>query len=426
METRSRKRLREDSEKIIQFESGPPAKRIKAPDADEKDVLKLKDTPLYLLDLPPELLFHITKFIPKEDIIWWKRTCPVLRHAVQRERPEWNRMRMFWDSCTQSLARVQYEIYKNKPNVIPEAYCHAAQNGRTDVILWLKTIMRPVKSEMAGFWIYVGAARGGHIDILKWAIREGYVFDCRCISDAAEYGQLHILKWLVKNEYAKPEEDFCACDGAAIGGHLDILKWLRRKDFRLYNTAAEIAARHGHLHIIQYMIETGVRVREEWVCNEAARGGHLKILQWLKEIGIGSENENYRYAVPAAAGKGDLQMLKWLKENGAQLNAPACAAAAGKGNFHILRWLRKNGCPWYAITISQAARYGHLNIIQYARRNGCPWDSGACYEAAGGGHLHVLKWLYENGCPWSCHARREAVRNKDWKMLYWIDKNGLE
>jgi hypothetical protein len=73
-----------------------------------------------------------------------------------------------------------------------------------------------------------GAARGGHLEVLKWAracdCQWGTSVSTFVCSAGARGGHLEILKWAHSNgcHWA-----WTTCAGAAEGGHLDVLKWAR-------------------------------------------------------------------------------------------------------------------------------------------------------------------------------------------------------
>ena len=66
------------------------------------------------------------------------------------------------------------------------------------------------------------AARGGHLDVLKWARQAGCEWDADTCSEAARGGHLDVLKWA---RQAGCEWDADTCSDAARGGHLDVLKY---------------------------------------------------------------------------------------------------------------------------------------------------------------------------------------------------------
>src|SRR5438045_1734793 len=70
--------------------------------------------------------------------------------------------------------------------------------------------------------ITTGAASGGHIKILEWAITKGFKLDVNECAYAASYGKLETLKWLRQNNCPW---NTSTCENAALNGHLKILKW---------------------------------------------------------------------------------------------------------------------------------------------------------------------------------------------------------
>ena len=68
-------------------------------------------------------------------------------------------------------------------------------------------------------------ARGGHLEVLRWAREHGCEWDEDTCASAADAGQLEVLRWV--REHGCPW-DLHTCARAAGGGHLEVLKWARR------------------------------------------------------------------------------------------------------------------------------------------------------------------------------------------------------
>jgi hypothetical protein len=120
------------------------------------------------------------------------------------------------------------------------------------LFVWARRELRmPKRADIA-----VMAARGAHLDVLKWLRAE----EGRCswtssvCFRAAEQGHLHVLEWLRIRRPPCPW-DGRTCDAAARKGHLVVLQWLRAQ------------------HPPCPWYET---------CNSAAGGGQLVVLQWLR------------------------------------------------------------------------------------------------------------------------------------------------
>ena len=213
-------------------------------------------------------------------------------------------------------------------------------------------------------YVFVGACKGGHVEIMKWLRSVGCFWDERACFAAAKGGHVEALQWLRREGCPWDEQ---ACAGAAEGGHLEILKWLRSEGCPWSAGACSGAAMGGHLEILKWLRSEGCPWNA-WACSGAAEGGHFEI-------------------------------LKWLRSEGCPLGAVACAGAAGGGHLKILKWLRSEGCPWNEEACACAAEGGHLEVLKWMRSEGCPWHAGACDGAAKGGHLEILKWLRSEGCP---------------------------
>ena len=95
----------------------------------------------------------------------------------------------------------------------------AARGGHLETLKWLRTNAYEWKSETCS-----SAAHGGHLEVLKWARANGCEWDGRTCSSAARGGHLEVLKWARANGC---EWDWRTCSSAAHGGHLEVLKWAR-------------------------------------------------------------------------------------------------------------------------------------------------------------------------------------------------------
>ncbi|GEM_PF-3893377 len=128
-----------------------------------------------------------------------------------------------------------------------------------------------------------------------------------------------------------------------------------RRDWLDCSGALEIAAEHGHLDIVQYLVEHCRDVGDlEQTVERAVDGGHLEVVRYLAhhvvDLPENSSADQLRRVMISAAERGNLAMVKILGD------FPEHAAAnAGKGPD-------KFSC---SIATNAAAREGHLAIVRY-------------------------------------------------------------
>ncbi|KXZ45562.1 hypothetical protein GPECTOR_53g148 [Gonium pectorale] len=180
------------------------------------------------------------------------------------------------------------------------------------------------------------------------------------------------------------------------------------------HTTAEAAAECGHVSVIQTLIAAGCVVAPS-ALEVAARNGHLAVVEYLVEI-LG-DTALTETLFEAAGASGCIKLMAWLLQQGCRWDERALAAAAESGNFLALAWLVKNGCPvqpWGRHYLA-AARKGDLATLRYLRRLGCPWDPhGRTFSSALSLNCHqrVLSWLVDEGCPVNWVSAMAAARRR--------------
>jgi len=130
--------------------------------------------------------------------------------------------------------------------------------------------------------------------------------------EAAEHGQLEVLKWthLVGKEGVKSKHDDLM-SRAAKGGHLETLKWMCGLNWPWGKHLCEWAAEGGHVPVLKWLRENDCPWDDE-TCAYAALGGHLETLKWARENDCPWDDET----CAAAARGGHLEVLKWARANG--------------------------------------------------------------------------------------------------------------
>jgi hypothetical protein len=99
-------------------------------------------------------------------------------------------------------------------------------------------------------------ARGGHLEVLKWAREHSCEWDEWTCARAAAGGYLEVLRWAREhgcpwNEVLEDEETDC-CAQAAQFGHLEVLKWLREHNCPWDSFTCALAAQGGHLEVLRW------------------------------------------------------------------------------------------------------------------------------------------------------------------------------
>ncbi|AJF97290.1 ankyrin repeat protein [Pandoravirus inopinatum] len=292
----------------------------------------------------------------------------------------------------------------------------AAKHGRHDLVKPLLQGWAPRYNVAC----LVAAARGDDNVLMALARDRGFhTFPAVEVAEvAARAGHIHVLDHVVDfARYVVPS----LCRNAAGAGQLETLVHLRQRGARWDKETFEAAADSGHLGVFQYLYENGCP-REDWVvtCRLAAKG-HAHLVDYALEHGLEwSSQADY-----AAALGNHLDVLLVARTRGRPWTAKACSGAAAGGHLDLLKRVRADGCPWSGQTCMDAARNGHLDILTYAIENGCPMGEYAAKAACKKGHLDCLVYAHQHGAPLEDNDCWVAARKGHVDCMEYVHAQGL-
>lgn len=187
-----------------------------------------------------------------------------------------------WDyhTCVNAAERGNMEILKwaiNKGCPVTEnVYIKAVIKGRLMMLQWLINNefidQRYNCAELLNM-----AARYGHLNILKWLHTNNTKHIQRITYDHLSWLPERItydqLSWLPEGHRSLYEN---VCSYAARGGHLQILKWAKSNGYKWckYEICKD-AAYSGNIEMIKWLREHNNCSWDSRTCDDAAKNGHL-------------------------------------------------------------------------------------------------------------------------------------------------------
>lgn len=244
---------------------------------------------------------------------------------------------------------------------------------------------------------------------------------------AAKHGHLHILQWYVA---IGNHIQCCTINEAALAGNLCCLKFACENNDIWINHYYWTSGYDGyHINLLKRIHQDGLLVQEN-VCAYAALGGHLECLIYLHDT---KECQFTNNICEYAAVGGNLACLKYVISRGCKINKDICAYAALGGNLDCLKYTYAILNTWCNHSCNFAALGGNLECLKYMHQNGCEFDYdsdiyiymyGPCEFAAKYGYLACLKYLHENGCKWTQNTCALAARNGHIECLKYAYENG--
>lgn len=227
------------------------------------------------------------------------------------------------------------------------------------------------------------------------------------------------------------------------------------------------AATYNNVKLLTFLVNLGLIVRSEKLCESSSLIGALNVIQWLynnrhtKEIiaeTIKWERcygfDNLKVICDNAAFNGQIEVLKWAKLNNHLIVDDIPRYGIGGHQICVIDWLQTNNMlilPSKSLLYSIQSNntefiiwlkerdikfefdrydYRHPIINENFEMLIClnsyvqSWGKDTCALAATYGKLSSLKFLRSNGCPWDINTCHNAFRARKYEVLKWAVKNG--
>lgn len=317
---------------------------------------------------------------------------------------------------------------------------YAALHGDMETITYMTTFSISTN----GLSVY--GAEGGHIEVIKKYCGNSDMKAETCA--AARYNHADVAECCITVSNKKANYSDVAV-GAAEGGHLDLVKLAIKKGARNYRAMAEAAAKNGHLDIIKHV--DGKYKTYYPILIAASRGGHVRVIEYMSTkttiddallrrltniaamnghgdafaqyvdkskwntIFAGSRNviqtgtlELFRHFVNSGSiipcestlwecvCYGSLDVVKYLCDDFGHLAFDldkAASIAARNGNLEMLQYLYDCGAAVHINNAVFAARDGYLEIVEFIVEAGATNYREIYRVASGVGHGHVCDYI---------------------------------
>lgn len=302
---------------------------------------------------------------------------------------------------------------------------YAAQEGRLDVLQLLSTILRtddgPIGRSACrhqGETALLAAAKNGQLPVVRWSLEHGSTLDEKISNNqnhyknethhatalilAARAGHAHIVEYLIESK--------ANADEISWGGRTVIFFALEQGHFTL---AQQLHTRHAAR--LDVRSKNGITV-----LHMAAKSGHLESVQWLISKGLSAlaktDFRTENTVVDYAGKQGHLHIIYWLFSNDplliASLGERALYWAAKQGDAARVQWLIHQGAEVVAFDQKNdaysvrtdspflaAIESGDLPTVQLLFHINVSVDDRkkAIPRAAQYGHIAVAEWLLSQG-----------------------------
>lgn len=216
-----------------------------------------------------------------------------------------------------------------------DEYCYKFAANRGDIDL-LEFIWRK-RSQPLPQLVYEGAAESGRLDVFEWALANGcdLSYSRAIFHLAAIYNHRQIITWMLNHGFFWTQY---TSNSAIICGHVDLLKWMIKQGCPLdKEDACMLAADNGHFELCKWLHSLDCTLNHH-LCEIAIEKKNLLFLQWLFE-----NKCPYRdHLVEVAIDHNALDIVKWLHKNNWDFES-ICKSVKLFSHLHITHWLFQQG-----------------------------------------------------------------------------------
>lgn len=256
-------------------------------------------------------------------------------------------------------ANMQYSVYE-----------WAGRSGKVETIDWIYEHLHiPINVDV----IHSGAASGGHLNILQWAIdinhppNEKQLFIYAL--SAVRSGHIHVLEKLEGLEDFEHTMQHGLVRSAAELGHLDILQLLVKKFQLTSYEVCRTAADYAQLEILWwYMSKKDCEWdphKYMWTFSGMDETQNMKLMTWIKKNNFEIDPKNGVFLVYCAIRRGHIKLAEWIKENmhfswNKGDNMMIC------NNMRVVKWQLLQGFNVnYHVVAVEAAKKGDLALFRF-------------------------------------------------------------
>ncbi|KAF0699801.1 Aste57867_9642 [Aphanomyces stellatus] len=224
------------------------------------------------------------------------------------------------------------------------------------------------------------------------------IMEAFVLVQAVVHGDEAMVAWLFQHSCVTSSSAYPLVDVASWANQLSMLAFLHRDLPTVRGTAnaMDIAARDGHLPIVEFLHRHRTEGCSPQAINLAARFNHLNIVMFLHE----NRSEGCTTdALVWAAAHGHLDMVRFLLlHDHPGLHTPAAMdSAAQHGYLAVVQLLHDMGQTCTTNAMDYAALNGHLDVLVFLhthRTEGA--TTRATSFAAAAGHFQVVRFLREH------------------------------
>ena len=280
-----------------------------------------------------------------------------------------------------------------------------------------------VALEMVDFCRLVHAAATGDLAVLQAMLDSHGDVTCTAkpaaMIAAARYGHVQAVGQLLRCFVQYDDDNGSANESlriAAEHGHLDVVQHLINWGAHVHadeGAALRQASKNGHTNVVQLLLQNLMqhgRAGLDKALQFAAERGHADVAQLLIQHGADvntSGNDGCR-AISWASHEGHADVVKVLLQHGADVNADGGEAldwACEEGHTAVVQLLLQHGADAHghhgnSPALQGASKFGRADVVQLLIQHGANVNAGAggaLREASKHGHTDIVQLLIHHG-----------------------------
>lgn len=238
------------------------------------------------------------------------------------------------------------------------------------------------------------APLSGSIEIIEYLLSHGYELNENVFVTAILSKNNNIIEYLLENDCRYNTNVLVF---ALISNNQEVIEYMTRDGIPNNSYVFDAAVQGNNLSFLRRMYELN---ETEWCTtkcyNEAVKHDNVEMLDFLFDHNDGFDYHMHPVVIHTAMKHGHIKVIEWLINRGVQLDEEVLEIPIKQDKLEVIKWLISKGYDYKVLNCCLAIRYGYKEMYMWFYDNGYYNNCNVLEEAIKVIDFDLVKRIIEN------------------------------